>query len=87
MVERSNEVAQLKAECTLLELKVETLAKSEKEIRQRWNIKQVRDNLHKFRTKRKVLRAFEWKENTADLVLLRAVCGFWGGIDCACRWS
>jgi hypothetical protein len=80
LVERSNEVAQLKAKCTQLELKVETLAKSEKEIRQRWKTKQVRENLHKFRTKGKVLRAFEWEENTADPVLLRAVCGFWGAL-------
>ena len=80
LVERSNEVAQLKAECTQLEIKVKTLANSEKEIRQRWNSKQVRDNLHKFRTKGKVLRAFEWEENSADPVLLRAVCGFWGAL-------
>ncbi len=56
------------------------MANSEKEIRQRWKTKQVRDNLHKFRTKGKVLRAFEWDEDTADPVLLRAVCGFWGAL-------
>ena len=41
LVERSNEAAQLKAECTQLEIKVKTLANSEEWIRQRWKTKQV----------------------------------------------
>jgi hypothetical protein len=80
LVELRNAEAELKGKCVQLELKVETLAKSEKEIRQRWNINTDRDCIHEFRTKQKVLRAFEWEENTADPVLLRAVCSFWGAL-------
>jgi hypothetical protein len=37
--------------------------------------------VHKIRTKKQVLKAFEWGESTADPVLLRAVCGFWEAIS------
>jgi hypothetical protein len=67
-----------------LELKVDELSQqkensteAEKELRQRRNKDNEKLRIHKCRTKQKVLRAFKWEENSADQVLLRAVCGFW----------
>jgi hypothetical protein len=67
-----------------LELKVDELSQqkekctqSEKELRQRRNKDDEKLRIHKCRTKQKVLRAFKWEENSADQVLVRAVCGFW----------
>jgi hypothetical protein len=63
---------QLKEKCTQLELMVDHLSKMK-----RCNKDEAKFRIHKVRTKNKVLRAFEWEENTADPILLRAVCGFW----------
>jgi hypothetical protein len=82
--ETRNEEAQLKDKCMQLELKVDELlqqkgnsTEAEKELRQRRNKDNEKLRIHKCRTKQKVLRAFKWEENSADQVLLRAVCGFW----------
>jgi hypothetical protein len=67
----------MSAELQDLQAKVAKLSQSEKETRDRWKKECLKKRGHKWRTKMKVLRAFEWEENTADPVVLRAVCAFW----------
>jgi hypothetical protein len=74
--EKSIEEAQLKQKCTQLELMVEKSSNTKRCFKDEEKVR-----LHKLRTKKQVLRAFKWEENTADPVLFRAVCGFWEAIS------
>jgi chromosome segregation ATPase len=68
----------MSAELQDLRAKVAKLSQSEKDTRERWKKECLKKRRHKWRTKMKVLRAFEWEENTADPVVLRAVCALFG---------
>ncbi len=67
----------MSAELQDLREKAAKLSQSEKETRERWKKECLKKRVHKWRTKMKMLRAFEWEKNTADPVLLRTVCTFW----------
>ncbi len=73
--------AKFQEKCTHLELEVVKLAQSEKEQRKRWKKHLSKKRQHKWRTKKQVLKAFQWEESTADAALLRAVCGFWKALN------
>jgi hypothetical protein len=67
----------LRQMCLQLQLKVDKL---EEELRVACtDAKKCTDNERKnmSKTKGRVLKAFEWEDNTADPVLLRAVIEFW----------
>jgi hypothetical protein len=73
---------------TQLELNVEKLVKSEKELSQSCSDEKKRkdrEHQHKTRTKKQVLRAFQWEENTANPVLLCAVSKFWYALSGSTR--
>ncbi len=75
----------LRQKCMQLQLKVDKLTKLEKELSATKDAKKRNDKerKNKSETKVRVLRAFEWEENTANPMLLRAVTDFWYALSVA----
>ena len=74
--EKSIEEAELKEKYRQLELNIAKLSNTKMSFKEEEKVR-----VHKIRTKKQVLKAFQWEESTADPVLLRAVCGFWEAIS------
>ena len=73
----SIEEGDLRKMCNQLQLKVDKLEKEKRVPCSDAKERNDKERRNKYKTKMRVLNAFEWEEDTADPVLLRAVIEFW----------